>query len=243
MRKQVSGKRARKELAAGLDSAGIARSIPVFAYLRVSSLGQVDGDGFERQEQAIRAYCAAHGMHVRAVYREEASGTRESMNRPAWIEMMKVIMANGVKTIVVERLDRLARDLMIQEHIIADTRERGITLISAAEPDLCVDDPSRKLMRQIMGSIAEYDRTMIVLKTRAARERIRARGERCEGAKPYGELPGEDKVMELIEMCRDDLHYSPARTAEYLNELLIEPRRGLKWHPHVVARIMKRVST
>ena len=46
---------------------------------------------------------------------------------------------------------------MVQEHIIADLRQRHITIISALEPDLCVDDPSRKLMRQIMGAIAEYD--------------------------------------------------------------------------------------
>lgn len=60
-----------------------------------------------------------------------------------------------------------------------------------SEPDLLKDDPSRKLMRQIFGAIAEYEKTMIVLKLRGARVRMRARNGRCEGAKPYGELPGE----------------------------------------------------
>jgi hypothetical protein len=54
-----------------------------------------------------------------------------------------------------------------------------------------MDDPSRKLMRQIFGAIAKYEKTMIVLKLRGARVRMRARISRCEGAKPYGELPGE----------------------------------------------------
>jgi hypothetical protein len=67
------------------------------------------------------------------------------------------------------KLDCLARDLMIQEHIIADLQRRGINLISVAEPDLRSDDPSRKMMRQIMGAIAEYDKSMVVLKLRGAR--------------------------------------------------------------------------
>jgi hypothetical protein len=47
------------------------------------------------------------------------------------------------------KVDRLARDLMVQEHIIQDMQRRGITLISVAEPDLCSDDPTRKLLRQM----------------------------------------------------------------------------------------------
>jgi hypothetical protein len=44
---------------------------------------------------------------------------------------------------------------------------------TGAEPDLCIDDPSRKLLRQIFGSIAEYEKTMLVLKLRGARQRKR----------------------------------------------------------------------
>jgi DNA invertase Pin-like site-specific DNA recombinase len=59
------------------------------------------------------------------------------------------------RTLVVEKLDRLTRDLMIQEHIIQDLRDRGITVVSVAEPDLCSHDPTRELLRQIMGAIRE----------------------------------------------------------------------------------------
>ena len=65
-------------------------------------------------------------------------------------------------------------------------------------PDLLQDDPSRKLMRQIFGAIAEYEKTMIVLKLRGARQRARARDGRCEGAKPFGALPGEAEVLQRI---------------------------------------------
>lgn len=50
--------------------------------------------------------------------------------------------ANGVKVVIVERLDRLARDLMVQETIVADLRKYGFELVSVAEPDLMANDPT-----------------------------------------------------------------------------------------------------
>ena len=107
------------------------------AYLRVSGKGQIEGDGFTRQLKAIRDYAAAHDLKVVNVYREEGvSGTEESADRPAWSELMTALHSNGVRTVVIERLDRLARDLMVQETIIADLRKHGFELVSVAEPDL-----------------------------------------------------------------------------------------------------------
>jgi hypothetical protein len=54
-----------------------------------------------------------------------------------------------VRVNVIEKLDRLAHDLTMQETIIGDLRKLGIELVSVAEPDLCSDDPRRKLVRQI----------------------------------------------------------------------------------------------
>jgi DNA invertase Pin-like site-specific DNA recombinase len=52
------------------------------------------------------------------VCREEGvSGTKESVGRPAWSELITALHANGVQVIIIEKLDRLARDLMVQETI------------------------------------------------------------------------------------------------------------------------------
>jgi DNA invertase Pin-like site-specific DNA recombinase len=206
----------------------------------VSSRGQVDGDGFERQLVAVRSYAAAQGIAIARVFREEGvSGTLEGMDRTAWVEMITGILTNGVKTIIIEKLDRLARDLMIQEHIIQDLQRRGITLVSVAEPDLCSDDPTWKLMRQIMGAIAEYDKSMVVLKLRGARERMRARGGRCEGAKPFGTRPGEAEVLATIRTLRAAGRSFQA-IAGTLDAQGVRPRRGEQWHPYAVARIAER---
>jgi DNA invertase Pin-like site-specific DNA recombinase len=211
-----------------------------FAYLRVSGKGQVDGDGFPRQLAAVHSYAAAHGIAIVHVYSEKGvSGTLDGMDRPAWVEMLASVLARDVKTIIIERLDRLARDLMIQEHILQDLSRRGITLISVAEPDLCSDDPSRKLMRQIMGAIAEYDKAVTVLKLRGARQRQRASAGRCEGAKPYGTLAGEADTLQRIQAMRAAGQSFQAITAT-LNAERITPRRGLRWHPYAVSRIAER---
>ncbi len=211
-----------------------------FAYLRTSSKTNVAGDSFPRQSAACKKYAAAHDMKISQTFEEKAiRGTVESMNRPAWTAMMSVILANGVRTIVIEKLDRLARDLMIQEHIIADLQRRDITLISVAEPDLCSNDPSRKLMRQIMGAIAEYDRHMLVAKLKAARDRKKAATGKCEGAILYGLRPGEAEIRNRVLSMRK-AGSSIRSITDVLNAENIRPRRGARWHPTQIARMVMR---
>jgi len=105
-----------------------------YAYLRVSGKGQVKGDGFPRQLQAIKTYAAEHDLKAVQVFREEGvAGNKESMDRPAWAAMMTALLGNGVKTVIIEKLDRLARDLMVQEATIAHLAKNGIMLISAVQ--------------------------------------------------------------------------------------------------------------
>ncbi|HVZ18814.1 MAG TPA: recombinase family protein [Terriglobales bacterium] len=209
-----------------------------FAYLRVSGKGQVEGDGFTRQLKAIREYAAANGLKVVRVFREEGvSGTVENMNRAAWQELMTALHSNGVRTIIIERLDRLARDLMIQETAIADLRKNGFTLISVAEPDLMASDPTRVLMRQLMGAVAQYDKSQIVAKLRGARQRTKAKTGRCEGRKPFGYYEDEAKVIERMRALRaSGLGFD--RIAAALNAEKLATRSGSPWHGVVVNRIL-----
>jgi DNA invertase Pin-like site-specific DNA recombinase len=210
-----------------------------FAYLRVSGKGQVNGDGFTRQLAAIKTYAAANGIRIVRVFREEGvSGTVENMNRPAWQELMTTLHSNGVRFIVIEKLDRLARDLMVQETAIADLRKNGFTLISVAEPDLMASDPTRVLIRQVMGAVAQYDKSQIVAKLRGARMRKKATEGRCEGRKPYGFYEGEAGVVARMKALRaDGLGFD--RIAAQMNLEGIETRTRGRWHGIVVNRILK----
>lgn len=209
-----------------------------FAYLRVSGKGQLEGDGFNRQRMAIKGYAAGHDIRIVREFREEGvSGTIETMDRPAWAEMLAALHSNGVRTIIVEKLDRLARDLMVQEAAIADLRKHGFTLVSVQEPDLMANDPTRVLMRQLMGAVAQYDKSQIVAKLRGARMRKRAKDGRCEGRKPYGFYDGENAVIERMKALRaEGLGFD--RIAAQMNAEGLQTRTRGKWHGVMVNRIL-----
>jgi DNA invertase Pin-like site-specific DNA recombinase len=212
--------------------------VKAFAYLRVSGKSQVEGDGFTRQLEAIKRYASEHGIKIAHVYRDEGvSGTKDLENRPAFVEMMTTLHSNGTKLVLVEKLDRLARDLMVQETIIGDLRKNAFELVSVMEPDLLQDDPSRKLMRQIFGAIAEYEKTMIVLKLRGARARTRAKQGRCEGRKPFGYFEGETEAVTRMKALRGEgLGFD--RIAARLNADGVSTRTGKPWHGLVINRIL-----
>ena len=209
-----------------------------FAYLRVSGKGQVNGDGFPRQLKAIREYAASHDLKVTREFREKGvSGAIETMDRPAWAEMLATLHSNGVRAIIVERLDRVARDLMVQEAAIADLRKHGFELISVAEPDLMANDPTRVLMRQLMGAVAQYDKSRIVAKLRGARMRKRAQEGRCEGRKPFGHYENEADALARMQALRSEgLGFD--RIAARLNAENVPTRTGKPWHGVVINRIL-----
>jgi DNA invertase Pin-like site-specific DNA recombinase len=214
--------------------------VEAFGYLRVSGRGQLDGDGFPRQKDAIQRYADAHGMTIVRWFQERAvCGATEWENRPAWSDMVQKL--NGVRTVLVEKVERLARDLGVQEWILRDLKARGVVLVSATEENLDAD-PTRVLFRQMLGAIAQYDRAMTVLKLRAARRRIRAATGRCEGRKPYGELPGEGEVLARMTELR-----SQERTFDHIAALLnaegVQTRiAGGHWYGSTVAKILRRAG-
>jgi DNA invertase Pin-like site-specific DNA recombinase len=214
-----------------------------FAYLRVSGKGQLEGDGFPRQLAAIRKHATAQGIKIARIFREEGvSGTKDLEHRPALQELLVALHSNGTRLVLVEKLDRLARDLMIQESIIADLKRSGFEIVSVTEPDLCNDDPSRVLMRQILGAFAQYERAMIVQKLRGARHRIRTRAGRCEGRKPFGARPGEREIIERMAKLRQG-GLAVDKIAEALNAEGLKPRAGVRWYATSVYRVLKASGT
>jgi DNA invertase Pin-like site-specific DNA recombinase len=214
-----------------------------FAYLRVSGRSQIEGDGFERQERAIRAYAKAHGIKIAKVFKElGVSGTKDIASRPAFIAMMEALHGDGTKLVLVESLGRLARDLMVQESILHDLKRHGFELVSVTEPDLCSDDPSRKLMRQIMGAFHEYEKQMIVVKLRGARQRSKTKRGRCEGKKPFGYYPGETETLKRMK----ELSASGMTATDIAATLRVEGRKtrnGGDWLQPTVSKILNRAKS
>ena len=179
--------------------------VKAVSYLRVSGKGQVEGDGFERQRAAIARFCKSAKYELVEEFRDEGvSGTKELERRPGLAALLDRIESNGVKVVVVERADRLARDLMVSEVILSQFAKAGAQVLTAdgAELSSAADDPTRTLIRQVLSAVAQFDKSVTVLKLRAARERLRRKGNRVEGRKPYGFRPDEQKILEHMRELR-----------------------------------------
>ncbi len=220
------------------------------SYLRVSGRGQVDGDGFPRQREAIQRFAAAGRYEIVDEFRDEGvSGTRELADRPGLAALLDRIESNGVRVVIVERADRLARDLMVSEVIIDQLSRLGAQVLTADGADLTTadGDPTRTLIRQVLGAVAQFDKTVTVMKLRAARDRAsRASGRRIEGAKPFGQLPAEvDTLARLLALRRSRQRGRPLSMqaiAATLNAEGRPTRRGEPWKPGSVFAIVKRVG-
>ncbi len=220
-------------------------NIPAYMYLRVSSKKQAadDADGPERQRETVRRYALANGYDIVREYADlGVSGTTDISGRKGLAEMLQACESNGVKTILVENADRLARDLMVSEILLDQFRKAGCRVFDSSGNDLtAADDPTRVMIRQVLGSLAQYNKSMLVLRMRLARERIRGAGKRCEGGKPFGSLPGEaDTLASILKMrAAGKKHHEIAAMLNGQRVPTRNPTIG-GWSRLVIGRILRR---
>jgi DNA invertase Pin-like site-specific DNA recombinase len=208
-----------------------------YGYLRVSGSGQVKGDGFPRQEKAIRDYAKKCKIEVVAVFKDDVSGTKGEEDRPAFQEMVSEILKDGVRTIIVEGLDRLAREYHVQETLLIYLASKDIELLSARTEENVTEaimaDPMRKALVQIQGIFAELEKNLLVKKLIASRERIRATGVKCGGRKGYRETEEGKAVLRKIRALRRKTKDGRRRTwqqiADILNAEGVKTMDGQPW--------------
>lgn len=217
-------------------------------YLRVSTAGQaVDGYGLDAQEAAIRQYVGHLGYDVVAIIRDEGvSGTLPAHERPGLMQAIGLLGTGDTDTLVIARLDRLARDLTTQEAILAqcwglcaDVHSADLGLIHQDDPD----DPMRTAMRQMVGVFAQLDRALVIKRLRDGRRAKVATGGKGSGSYPYGwcksgEVPTEQRVLTYIRRLRD-LGQPWQAIAEDLNVEGLTPRSVARWSAANVAKVAR----
>jgi DNA invertase Pin-like site-specific DNA recombinase len=97
-------------------------------------------------------------------------------------------------------------------------KERGIELIAADKPDSFLDNgPTVTLIRQVLGAVSQFEKTMLVLKLRGARERRKAITGKCGGRKSHAELNPE-----LVALARQLRRRRPKGGQRSLREIAAE---------------------
>lgn len=180
--------------------------IKAIAYFRTSSETNVgaDKDSQKRQREAVMKYAKAAGYELIAEYSDDGvKGADPVDQRPGFAAMMKHIASNGVRTIIVETANRFARDLIVQETGWRLLKDAGITLIAADSPDAFLDEtPTAVMIRQILGSVSQFEKAMLVAKLKGARARKKALTGKCGGRKTY-----EERNPEMVTLAKKLARY------------------------------------
>lgn len=181
----------------------------VWAYCRVSGAKQDDG-GFslDGQRDAILTYCAAKQLGMPTFVEEVASAGKPLLSvslpgrqnaqdgadaRPLFATLLAHLLTSPKSALVFWKMDRFARLADEQEMMLRMLWNADVTVHSTAagEANLLdpngVVDPSRALMRQVLGAIAQYERATIAIRMQlGARAKASRGGWVWGGAPPYG---------------------------------------------------------
>jgi DNA invertase Pin-like site-specific DNA recombinase len=202
------------------------------AYYRVSTDKQGDrGYGLDAQRRAVLDYLA--GAELVAEFTEVESGKRHE-NRP---ELQKALAAaKKLKAkLVIAKLDRLARNVAF----IAGMMEQGVDFV-------CCDMPSATpFMLHVYAAVAEEERRMIAIRTKAGLAAAKARGVILGNARQAADNRAAAVARaQAIKPQLDELAPLSARhAAVLLNESGIATPSGAPWSHKTVARARERIAS
>lgn len=223
------------------------------ALLRVSTRNQVEGYGLDVQRAAVEDWAKKHRHRLVAVHVDEGiSGTAPLTARPGLRAALAALAQDQADGLVVARLDRLSRDMVLQEQLYAEIIAMGARLASAVPTENehlahDPDDPTRALVRRILGAVAEYERQLIRLRLSNGQNRKRELGGYAAGAPPYGwtAVGGELVPVEAEQAIRRQMKawhragWSTRRIATELTQRGIPTKNGGRWQSATIARIIK----
>ena len=145
----------------------------VALYARVSTCnGQQDP---ELQLRELREYARLRGLTIVGEYIDRISGSKDS--RPALNRLMADASQRKFDAVLVWKLDRFGRSLRHLVNALAELEALGLTFISLRD-NLDLSTPSGRLMFQIIGAMAEFERSLIQERVKAGLRNARAKGKK-----------------------------------------------------------------
>jgi DNA invertase Pin-like site-specific DNA recombinase len=159
--------------------------VRVALYARVSTL---NGQDPEMQLRELREYSSRRGWLVDKEYIDQGvSGSKES--RPALNDLMNDAHRRKFDAVLVWKIDRFGRSLKHLVNSLAELGALGVAFISFGD-NLDLSTPSGRLMFQIIGAMAEFERALIQERVRAGLRNAKAKGRRL----------GRPRVV--VDVCR-----------------------------------------
>lgn len=198
----------------------------------------------ERQEERCRAYCERKSYEVSGVF-ADANVSGKTLNRPGLSAALAALQPGMV--LVVDRNDRLARDMLVGLTILQRVEDRGAT-IEFADGSPLHTTPEGRLFQNVMGAVAQYQREVFARNTQSGLARKRAAG-MWLGKPPVGfELDRETKRLVPHDMEQKAIQWArvAANTVGSAEEIAAELTqrfgsfRGRAWSARTVKKILAR---
>jgi site-specific DNA recombinase len=181
-----------------------------------------------------------------AVYSDDASGA--TSDRPELQKALRAARAGLFDTLLVYRVDRFSRSLRDLTTLLDDLDDASIVFRSATEP-FDTSSPVGRMLVQMLGVFAEFERETIIDRVINGMERKAAKGLWTGGARPLGYLidrtldklvpaPTESGTVKLIFDLYTRDRLGTQAIANTLNERGLRTRIGKSWSPHTVEIVL-----
>lgn len=158
-------------------------------YVRVSTAVQVDGYSLEQQKEKLReAGCEK-------IFEDVMSGAKKE--RPGMSSLLEAVREGD--TVVVVKLDRFGRSLANLLELMTDFDKRGVVFVSLSE-SIDTSTAIGRMMFNILGSIAEFERELIMERTQAGIAQARAAGVKFGRPSKFNDV----LVKKAVKLYRND---------------------------------------
>lgn len=219
----------------------------VVGYIRVSTREQAETKlSLQNQEEKLKAYAITQDLKIDRIFNDAAESAKD-LKRPAVQELLELVHKGEISHLIVYKLDRLIRNVGDLSDLLRLFQKKGVTL-SAVTETINTGTASGKMIVQMIGVIAEWERDTIAERTQVALDVKRRNGEKLGGIVPYGYRaakgvlkphPAEQKALQwILDLHRRKLGYQAIATS--LNTSGPPPRRAKKWYTSTVRGIIRR---
>jgi site-specific DNA recombinase len=156
----------------------------IATYARISTDEEHQPYSLEAQAERLSSYAASQDdWRIVRRFTDQTSGA--TLDRPGLQRVLAEAKARRFDLLLVYRVDRLARSVRGLAHILETLDKAGVLFRSATEP-FDTSTSAGRMMVQMLGVFAEFERATIVERVIAGMERKAARGEWTGGSIPFG---------------------------------------------------------
>lgn len=164
--------------------ATLGDDVRVGIYVRRSTDDEHQPYSLEAQDTRLTAYIDSNpGWRLVARFSDDASGA--STNRPGLHRALKAAHAGLIDVLLVYRVDRFTRNLRDMVVLLDELERTGVVFRSATEP-FDTATPMGRMLVQMLGMFAQFERDTIIDRVIAGMERKAAKGKWKGGKRPFG---------------------------------------------------------